>query len=210
MTADRAYHHGDLRASLLAHSLQVVESHGYEAVSLRALAEALGVSRGAPYRHFPERDYLLAELAAVGFQRLDSFAADIALQSSDPVGRLVNAARQFLQFVDEHPQLFRLMYESGLLQRANSFPHLAQAQREVYEKIFALYSAAAVTLPDLDEKGIRARVIAFWSTIFGYAKLRQATLLQPYMTGDLSAPSIVTLVIQTAIGLDIASGLAAA
>jgi AcrR family transcriptional regulator len=202
MATDRAYHHGDLRSALLARALEVVESDGHEAVSLRAMAEQLGVSRGAPYRHFPERDQLLAEIASVGFKRLDDYAADESARPAGPVEQLADAARRFLHFVDHHPQLFRLMYDSGLLQRADAFPQLAAAQREVYGKIVALYAAASGQ-QDQADSGLQARVIAFWSAIFGYAKLRQASLLQPYMMGALSAAEIESQVIRTAIGPDI-------
>ncbi|MHA4871751.1 TetR/AcrR family transcriptional regulator [Duganella sp. PWIR1] len=202
MATERTYHHGDLRASLLASALTVVEAEGYEAVSLRGLAEQLGVSRGAPYRHYPERDKLLAELAEVGFNRLNEFAQQTSAKARDPVASLVGAAQQFLQFVDEHPQLFRLMYESGLLQRIDDFPSLAQAQSSVYERIAAMYAAAA----GAKNKNVQARVIAFWSTIFGYAKIRQSSLLQPYMTRDLSAKEIEKEVIRAAIGPDLAGG----
>jgi AcrR family transcriptional regulator len=53
------------------------------------LAEQLGVSRGAPYRHYPERDQLLAELAEVGFNRLNEFAQQTAAKARDPVASLV-------------------------------------------------------------------------------------------------------------------------
>jgi AcrR family transcriptional regulator len=197
MATERAYHHGDLRAALIARALEVVETQGHEAVSLRALAEELGVSRGAPYRHFPERDHLLAEVASVGFERLDAFARDES-------ARMAGAARQFLGFVREHPQLFRLMYESGLFQRADAFPHLAAAQRGVYERIHALFAETLAGMPGIDGDGVKARVIAFWSTLFGYATISQAALLQPYMVGGLSAGEIEAQIIRTAIGPELA------
>jgi len=201
MATERTYHHGDLRAALVDRALHVVESHGHEAVSLRALAEELGVSRGAPYRHFAERDYLLADVAASGFERLHAFAGAAAPQHMSAKERLVHAAQQFLRFVDTHPQLFRLMYDSGLVQRANDFPLLAAAQKASYDKIFMLYAA---TLPPTDTANgqLRAKVIAFWSAIFGYAKLRQAALLQAYMLDDLSASEVEAEVIRTATGFD--------
>lgn len=202
MATDRTYHHGDLRASLLARAMVVVETRGYEAVSLRALAEELGVSRGAPYRHYPERDQLLADIASLGFKRLDEFAAKESDQPVAPRERLAGAARQFLHFVEEHPQLFGLMYDSGLLQRADAFPELAQAQSSVYARIVVLYAEAAGHSTSCDGR-LQANVIAFWATIFGYAKLKQAALLQPYMMGQLSDLEIEEQVIRTAIGANL-------
>jgi AcrR family transcriptional regulator len=202
MATDRNYHHGDLRAALIARACEVVESQGHEAVSLRALAEELGVSRGAPYRHFPERDQLLAEIASIGFERLAAITADAPTQPLAPPAMLLRAGQGFLQFVEEQPQMFRLIYESGLMQRADTFPHLAAMQSDVYQMIFSLYAAAAAGL-DLTHKQLQARMIAFWSTIFGYAKIRQAALLQPYMKDELAEPEIMAQVIRTAIGPDI-------
>lgn len=211
MDMERPYHHGDLRAALVDRALQVVETHGHEAVSLRALAEELGVSRGAPYRHFPERDQLLAEVAARGFARLDALGEQVAAQPLGAPGRLVAAAQRFLDFVDAHPQLFRLMYDSGLTQRADAFPALAAAQKSTYDRIFALYCAAAAARPDVHTSlraggvragDLRAGMIAFWSAIFGYAKIRQAALLQTYMLDDLSAAEVTGAVISAATGFD--------
>jgi AcrR family transcriptional regulator len=207
MATDRAYHHGDLRAALIARALEVVETQGHEAVSLRAIAEELGVSRGAPYRHFPERDHLLAEVASVGFERLDAFAQDESVRNADRAARVIGAAQQFLGFVRAHPQLFRLMYESGLFQRADAFPHLAAAQRGVYERIHALFAEALAGVPGLDGDGVKARVIAFWSTLFGYATISQAALLQPYMVGGLSADEIEVQIIRTALGPELAAAM---
>ena len=70
MRTARAYHHGDLRAALVAAAQAAVEADGPEAVSLRDIAQSLGVSTAAPYRHFPDRRALLAEVAALGFRDL--------------------------------------------------------------------------------------------------------------------------------------------
>jgi len=101
----------------------------------------------------------------------------------------------------------RQIYDSGLLQRVDAFPHLAEAQTGVYERIVALYAAAA-GMAGLDATEVKARVIAFWATIFGYAKLRQVELLQPYMTDGLPSASIEFQLIRTAIGPDIIASTA--
>ena len=60
------YHHGDLRAALLQAAGEILEKEGLEALSLREAARRAGVSHNAPYRHFPDRDSLLAALVAQG------------------------------------------------------------------------------------------------------------------------------------------------
>ena len=64
--SDTAYHHGALRETLLAAAIEVVARQGADALSLRGLAQAVGVSSAAPYRHFPDRAALLAAVAAEG------------------------------------------------------------------------------------------------------------------------------------------------
>src|SRR5947209_2974095 len=66
----RPYHHGNLRAELLAAAEQTVRERGVEALSLRELARRVGVSHGAPRRHFADRQALLDALAQAGFDRL--------------------------------------------------------------------------------------------------------------------------------------------
>src|ERR1700756_4893606 len=70
MKDDSSYHHGDLHAALVKAAAAEVERGGYENLSLRELAESLGVSRTAPYRHFADRRALLAAVAADGFERV--------------------------------------------------------------------------------------------------------------------------------------------
>src|ERR1035437_9150796 len=76
---ERPYHHGSLRTALLAHAERTVRERGVQDLSLRELAREIGVSHGAPRRHFPDRQALLDALAEAGFARLGT-----ALRSSVP------------------------------------------------------------------------------------------------------------------------------
>src|SRR5690349_14111931 len=66
----RAYHHGDLRQALIQSALQLLRDEGPEALTLRAVARAAGVSQTAPYRHFADRRALVGAVAEDGFRRL--------------------------------------------------------------------------------------------------------------------------------------------
>src|ERR1700722_17630556 len=70
VTPARPYHHGNLRTALLAAAEQTVRERGVQDLSLRELAREIGVSHGAPRRHFPDRQALLDALAESGFERL--------------------------------------------------------------------------------------------------------------------------------------------
>src|SRR5947207_2956113 len=93
-----AYHHGDLRAALLRAAGLLLEDEGVAGVLLREVARRAGVSHNAPYRHFAERDALLAALAAEGYERLGK-----ELQSK--AGKEMGQA--YVSFALAHPQRFR-------------------------------------------------------------------------------------------------------
>ena len=99
------YHHGDLRAALLRAAGEILETEGLGALTLREMARRTGVSHNAPYRHFPDRDSLLAALAAQGYA---AFAASLQKRPRSEMGEA------YVQFALEQPQRFRLMFGGTL------------------------------------------------------------------------------------------------
>jgi AcrR family transcriptional regulator len=100
VSTSRPYHHGDLRAALLDAALELLEDD--ETFSLRAVARRAGVSPNAPYRHYADKEALLAALATYGFAQL----AD----RLEAAAELTGMAEQYVAFALSHPGLFRLMY----------------------------------------------------------------------------------------------------
>lgn len=115
------YHHGDLRAAVLSAAWKLVEKEGLAGLSVREAARRAGVSHNAPYRHFADREALLAALVAEGFEQLNA-----ALENR--AGRELGEA--YVAFALESPERFRLMFSragarNDLQARfANSFGHL--------------------------------------------------------------------------------------
>src|ERR1700678_3007085 len=112
-----AYHHGDLRNALVAAALAAVEQNGPDAVSLRELAAGLGVSRAAPYRHFPDRESLLAAVAARGFEDLTVIYETAMQGPGDGRARMRQGLVGYLEFAHRRPGLHALMFESDFLRR---------------------------------------------------------------------------------------------
>src|SRR5262245_4715846 len=110
--AKKAYHHGDLRAALLQAGGNLLEKEGLDALSLREVARRAGVSHNAPYRHFPDRDRLLAALAEEGFAELGRTLAEAGKRGPRERGEA------YVGFALAHPQRFRLMF-GGLLRIAD-------------------------------------------------------------------------------------------
>ena len=101
------YHHGDLRAAIVATAWEVVAKKGVDSLSLRAVADALGVSHAAPAHHFPDKESLREALCAEAWRRF----AD-ALEGEEAAG-LRAVGRAYVAFATEHPRQMQLMFRSG-------------------------------------------------------------------------------------------------
>lgn len=155
----KTYHHGDLEAALVAAAGQILEKEGVEALSLREVARRAGVSHSAPYRHFPERESLLAALAAEGFGMLAQ-----AQQEAASSGGLRAMGEAYVRFALANPQRFRLMFGGQV-----SIAKHARL-REVATKTFAgLSGALATRVPEA--QGARDASIAAWALVHGLAQL---------------------------------------
>ncbi len=120
MKERKSYHHGDLRAALLHAGTAMLESRGPEALSMRELARAVGVSNNAPRRHFANKQYLLEALAMDGFERLgDDLRGALAVEEPSFERRLIGLAHAHIRFATGHRALFRLMFA------AKQHPHVS-------------------------------------------------------------------------------------
>lgn len=111
IAAKNTYHHGDLRQSLIDAAIALISEEGISELSLRQVARRVGVSHNAPYRHFADKDALLAAVAEQGFQSLrvamESAQAGIAAGSSQ---RLTAIGVAYVEFALAHPFHYRLMF----------------------------------------------------------------------------------------------------
>lgn len=198
MNTTRTYHHGNLRQSLLDAALQVIEGKGHHALSLRDLAQGLGVSSAAPYRHFPDRDALLQACACEGVRRLREALLLLTSGTASAETKAREMCRAFLAFAKTQPGLFMLIYDSGMIQQAEDEDALGALLREIYEGVARTLGDC---LAEQDPLLLQPRVIALWSTLYGYARLRQSNMLKPYMLGSASAEQIEAAVIAAATGM---------
>jgi AcrR family transcriptional regulator len=194
----RPYHHGDLRNALIERALAIVEQGGDEAVSLRELAAELGVSRAAPYRHFPDRDALMAAVAARGFEDLN-VVYEAALRSpGTPVDHLRETARVYFDFARRRPGLFKLMFESDLLTRKEPPAVLIGPADRSYHLLWELVREV---YPAADDKEIKARTLTMWSTVYGFLALQRSNRIKPFMVAPLTDAEIEEAVLRAALPL---------
>jgi AcrR family transcriptional regulator len=167
----KSYHHGNLRAELLDTAVEQLRSSGTESLSLRALARAVGVSQTAPYRHFTDKDELLAALATRGYQSLLGDLQNAAQTAPDcPEEQLFAFARSYVDYAAENPELFKLMFGPSL-QPLDKYPELRDASRETLSLVQKILHMG-IQQGDFKEQDITYLANAAWAGIHGLATLR--------------------------------------
>jgi AcrR family transcriptional regulator len=153
-TAERRYHHGNLRAALLARAEAVLREDGAGALSLRELARDVGVSHGAPRRHFADKQALLDALAREGFERLGA-----SLAAADPGGefpaRVEAVARAYVGFATAEANLLEVMFTA---KHATPDSTLTAAADRAFEPVLGLIvdgqEAGALAPGDVEGFGV--------------------------------------------------------
>ncbi len=170
----KSYHHGNLRAELLDTALEQLRSSGTESLSLRALARAVGVSQTAPYRHFKDKDELLAAIATRGYLSLLSALQAAGKKAPEcPQEQLFAFARSYVDYAAENPELFKLMFGPSL-QPLSKHPDLRDASRETL-LLVQQFLQRGIDLGDFKPQNITYLANAAWAGIHGLATLRVDT-----------------------------------
>jgi AcrR family transcriptional regulator len=162
----KPYHHGDLKAALVDGALELIAERGVRRFSVAELSRRLGVTVAAPYRHFANRDELLA---AVGVRALHVFGEALgqrASESDPPEQRLAAMAAGYVHFAAEQPALFGLLFGVGL-DKKKRHPEL----RRAYENVEATLEAGVAELCPRDPDAAERLADAIEATAHGYAAL---------------------------------------
>lgn len=154
------------RDRLVTVGTELLEEHGLSAISLRSIASAAGVSHGAPRRHFPTYDALLAAIARRALEELDTEIAP-ALTAGD----LTGAARAYLGFARRRPEVFALISRHDLLEGAGG--NLREITGRWFTDLGATLARATGRTPAPEE------VLALWSGVHGLAALTSRRATEP-------------------------------
>jgi AcrR family transcriptional regulator len=185
--ADRPYHHGNLRAALLAQAEQTLRQHGLDGLSLRELARQIGVSHAAPRRHFADRQALLDALAESGFARLGAElrgAAERAGEDYEARLRATNLA--YVRFAINDAALLELMFAGKHREQAGA---LHEAADRAFLVILQLIEEGQAG--DALEPGDPERIgLLLFATMQGIAALVTAGIVAPEQVDSLVADAI--------------------
>jgi AcrR family transcriptional regulator len=165
----RPYHHGALRAQLIAAGLDVVATEGIGAVSLRRLARDAGVSSGAPYHHFADRAALFAAIIVDGHGLLLARLESARTAAGDAVAALRDVLVEYVAFAADHPAHMRVMLRPELAEPATHSEVTASSAASIQLlRSTVLTAQRQGALPPGDPE---PAVHVFWSLAVGYVTL---------------------------------------
>lgn len=172
MATPGSYHHGDLRAALLSEAAVMLGEVGIDGLSLRKLAERVGVSRMAPYHHFRDKHDLLCALASEGFGALQQLVDNVDWRPGDnlhaALGRFVRA---YIDFATSEPERYELMFGRPIWKSA----HPTEALRQTAHACFRDYAELIRALlgdRQLPQGSSPLRLAqASWATLHGLCRL---------------------------------------
>ena len=162
------YHHGDLKQALIKEANHVLSQGEIEKLSLRQLAKACNVSATAVYRHFDNKQSLLTQLAANGFDAFTEYMKNDLQPDDSPVTQLQKIGTAYVNFALKNPHLFRLLF-SSLLTSQHQSESLEKSGRKNHDLLTRIIT-----------NGIKQNVfsgdpetlsLAAWSMVHGLATL---------------------------------------
>ena len=190
----KPYHHGDLRRALLDEAIRTIETQGVERLTLRTVGARLGVSRSALYRHFADKQSLLATVGKEGFRKLRQALADAWEENGHGRAGFDAMHRAYVQFAVAHPSHYRVMF-GGFIESAAKDDHFISEARAAFQVLLdALVEQQNAGDIRRDDPVLMARFV--WALVHGTAMLfidgqlpepAQREALEPYVAERIYA-----------------------
>jgi AcrR family transcriptional regulator len=165
----RAYHHGDLKNALIVAALKQIAARGPRALSLRKVARATGVSHASTYRHFPNKESVLATIAEQGFRKLSQAMRAAAQREREVLKILHRVGVAYVEFGVSHPHHLQVMFGDFIISH-EAYPSLVEASKEAYE-LLASAVQAGQQAGRIRSEDPQLVALAAWSQVHGLALL---------------------------------------
>jgi len=165
----RAYHHGNLRATLIETALTLVNEEQSWNFTLRDLARRAGVSHTAPYRHFADKAEILSEIARIGFETLAARLREAVLRAGRrPLrARLAAVAVAYVRFALRHASHYRVMF-GPVAATHHEEPAIAAPANAAFAVVEELL---AQLVPHASAREVERVAEHFWALVHGYTML---------------------------------------
>jgi AcrR family transcriptional regulator len=166
----RGYHHGNLREALINAALDLIGSKGTGGFTFAEAARHAGVSPAAPYRHYENRDALLADVAAQGYAAFGEAMGKAQSQpASNGIDRLKAMGRAYLAFARDNPAYYSAMFESGL--NFSDYPDLRKAADATFAGLRMAVESMIAAMPADRKPPAMMVALHIWSISHGVASL---------------------------------------
>jgi AcrR family transcriptional regulator len=166
----RGYHHGNLKEALIRAALELIAQKGPAGFTFAEAARWAGVSPAAPYRHFRDRDELLADVARRGF---DQFEAALSRAwdggRPDPLTAFDRLGKAYLHFAKSEPAYYSAMFEAGI--PLESDPELREAGERAFAVLRTATERIVATMPAKDRPPVLMMALHIWALSHGIASL---------------------------------------
>jgi len=181
MPGKRRYHHPDLRQALLDGAVRLIKQEGLREFSLRRLAKETGVSHAAPYRHFDNKEAILATLMLEGHKRLRATLLDARARCPGKgIDKLMAEGRAYLEFARKNPEYLSVMFSREGMTAAMSVGKELGADKEDYDS----FGVVEATVAECQAEGSMDRhanpgalSLHAWAEVHGLALLRNEGLI---------------------------------
>jgi AcrR family transcriptional regulator len=166
----RGYHHGNLREALIQAAIDLIAAKGAAGFTFAEVARAAGVSPAAPYRHFRDRDDLMAGIALRGFERFEAELAGAWKGGlPDPSSAFERVGKAYLAFARAEPAYYAAMFEAGLPLAAH--PEVLGASERAFAVLVGAAEALVAGSPKERRPPILMMALHIWALAHGIASL---------------------------------------
>ena len=160
----RSYHHGDLKAALKKAALKLVQEKGPRGFSLNEASRLAGVTVAAPYRHFEDKDALLAEIICDGNAILEKEVREAASGATGIEEQMLEGGMAYLHFASRHSDYFSVIFNSAI--DKSKYPEVQRSAQHAFGVILSLAQQSEPT-----SKLAQERAVSAWAFVHGLAAL---------------------------------------